>query len=108
MEFNYFEEESVFDQSVHQSIALRVEERVIEDDVVRWNARWRRAGAGPVDVARGRASAPRLRVFAGAVNTPSPSLAMIMLVPLTCRLQAYHPEHHVERRLSCHLRFSHI
>lgn len=38
---------SVFDQSVHQSIALKVEERVIEDDVVRWNARWRRAGAGP-------------------------------------------------------------
>lgn len=37
----------VFDQSARQSIALMVEGRVIEDDVVRWNARmvlgWGRA-----------------------------------------------------------------
>lgn len=63
-------------------------------------------GLDPVDVARGRASAPRLTVFAGAVNTVSPTLAVITLVPLTCRLQAYRPEHHVERRLLCHLHSS--
>lgn len=76
-------------QSAHQSIAFKVEGRVvIEDDVVRWNARWRRLGARPVDVAHGCASAPRLWV---AVNVLSPGLCGIMLVPLTCRLQAYCP-----------------
>lgn len=58
-------------------------------------------GLGLVDVARGRASAPRLTVFAGAVNNFSPSLPVITLVPLTCRLHAYRPEYHLERRLLC-------
>lgn len=45
-------------------------------------------GAGPVDVASGCASAPRLRV---AVNVLSPNLFGTMLVSLTCRLQAHRP-----------------
>lgn len=80
---------SGIDRSVHQSIALKVEARVIEDDVVRWNARWRWAGAGPVDVARDCASAPRLRVSAGAINSPPLNWGVTMLVSLTCGLQAY-------------------